>query len=652
MDDNSTVNFEDIENLIADYQHDTYLSEEPYAFLTSIPDELTRQRVIIAMRNKAKECGIKVADFDRMVKSALADKKRIDAEKAKEERKNRREAIIDDADSETELILGLKEKLGGNTPNFGKYFIKDNRVMYVDGFGTPQEVCSHIIFPSMRYINIETNNELLNISYVLDNRWKELRLIERKTIIQSKSIVSLGAFGLDITSENAKEVVNYLAEVDHLNRDIIPRRETVNHLGWVDGRGFSPYIDGIDYDSGGKFDEAFRSVHTQGSFDEWKALASKIMTDKQYRPSRIVLAASVASVVLRWTSQQPFIVHLWSTESGTGKTIATMLAASVWADPELGKYIRSMNATKVANEQLAGFCNNMPMILDELQTVQRSTGFDEIIYMLAEGTGKARGTKDGGLREQPHWMNTIITNGEQPISTNSRAGAVNRVISIEADGEIIPGGKKGMSEYADALRNNYGHAGRMIVKRLSQVNAPEVITEFYKNAMTRLSQTATGKQANYGAALLVGDILLNTIVFENAFPPLEPDDILPYLATADMVDTNQKALDWLIGFVASNSSKFHVEGKGAGSDNKSELLGKITVNGDVLILKNVLNQYMMREGYVMMSFLKWCYQRDYIKTNHSRNNRHWEVYTHIDGLEVNSVPVIHFKENVFSEEEN
>ena len=27
--------------------------------------------------------------------------------------------------------------------------------------------------------------------------------------------------------------------------------------------------------------------------------------------------------------------------------------------------MRSMNATKVANEQLAGFCNNLPLILDE-----------------------------------------------------------------------------------------------------------------------------------------------------------------------------------------------------------------------------------------------------------------------------------------------
>lgn len=636
--DKDSITFEDIEELIQDYQYQTFNSEEPYELLTEIDDEFTRKRLISAMRDKAKGCRFRLADFDSMVKAALADKKRRDIERR-----------VKQAEENPDNLAGLSEKLGGHTPNFGRYTVTNNGIMYVDTFGALRKICSHPIFPTMRHINIETRSELLNISFYIDNSWRELKLIDRKIIAQAKTVAALGAYGMDVTSENARDIVAYLSEVDFLNRDIIPRKETVNHLGWVDGRGFSPYIDGVDYDSGGRFDDAFKSVHSYGSYEEWKSLAAQIMTDEQYRPSRIVLAASVASVVLKWTSHQPFIVHLWSTESGTGKTIATMLAASVWADPELGTYIRSMNATKVANEQLAGFCNNMPMILDELQTVQRNTDFDDIIYMLAEGTGKARGTKQGGLREQPHWMNTIITNGEQPISANSRAGAVNRVISIEADGEIFPGGKKGMSEYADALRNNYGHAGRIIVNRLTEINAPEVINNAYKAAMSKLAQIVTGKQANYGAALLVGDILLNTIVFDNAFPPLEPEHIVPYLATADMVDTNKKALDWLIGFVASNASKFHIEGKGAGSDNKSELLGKITYAGDVMIIKGALTKYMESEGYVLSSFLKWCNQRGLLVTHHSKKNRHWEVFTHIDGLEVSSVPVIHLKASVFND---
>lgn len=648
MDD--TLKYEDIEKVVTGYQYNTFNTEEPYELLISIDDELTRQRVKTAMRDKAKKCGFSVKDFDESCKAAAAKKKREDKENAADEKRQRREEEVGKAKGQG--VTGLSERLDGNTPNFGKYIVSDSAIMYLDVFGALVKICSHPIFPTMRYINIETGSELLNISYKLDGMWRELKLVDRKTISQSKTIVSLSEFGLDITSENAREIVNYLAEVDSLNRDIIPRRETVKHLGWIPGRGFSPYIKGVDYDSGGKFDEAFRAVRSGGNFDGWKKTAALVMADPAYMPARILLAASVASVFLKWTSQQPFIVHMWSAESSTGKTIATMLAASVWADPEIGRYVRSMNATKVANEQLAGFCNNLPLILDELQTVQKGTDFDDTIYMLCEGTGRARGSRDGGLREQTRWMNIIITNGEQPISTDARAGAVNRVISIGTEGQVIPGDKKQMSEFADSLRENFGHVGKMIIDQVTeQKGITDAIKASYKEAMAQLTPYVTGKQANYGAAILVGDVLLNMIVFDKQFPPMLPMHIIPYLATQDMVDTNQKAMDWLLSFVATNGARFHVEGEEILAPVKSEIMGKITSEGDVMIIKGVLKDNLERKGWVLVSFLQWCYQRGYIVTNHSRTNRHWEVSTHIDGIETKTVPVIHFKADVFDMKE-
>jgi hypothetical protein len=340
------------------------------------------------------------------------------------------------------------------------------------------------------------------------------------------------------------------------------------------------------------------------------------------------------------------MVHLWSSESGTGKTIAAMLAASVWADPTIGRYMRSMNATKVANEQLAGFCNNLPLILDELQTVQNKD-FDDTIYMLCEGTGKARGSRDGGLREQSKWLNTIITNGEQPISADSRAGAVNRVISIEADGEIIPGGKEGMSDFADILRANYGHAGKMIVKRVQETeNFKDLLRTAYNHNMKKLAEEVTGKQANYGAALLVGDAMLCTIVFANKFKPLRPKDILPYLATAEMVDTNEKIKDWLVGWVVSNIAKFREDKYGEAVEVTGPVYGRITATGDVMILKSVLMEQMNLRGRVPTAFMRWCHKRGFLKTNHSETNRHWDVWDFIPGINQSS-PVYHFTKEMF-----
>ena len=639
-----------IRESISGYDADAIRSGKAFSLLEAADDELTRERILACLKDRAVSVGIKAGEFAAMAKAVKNDMKRKAAESKKEQEQKKRDNDMKKAKSQGALD-GLAEMMAdGVTPDFGSYICTDRSVLASGSQGQIYEIIGHPLFPTVRYVNIESGSELIDLSYKMDGRWKKVRLVDRKVISQAKTITSLSEYGLDITSENARDVVTYLAEMDKLNRDHIVKRETVNHLGWVDGRGFSPYIDGVEYDSGGKFAEAYAAVHENGSFETWKTAAEKVMIESTSLPARIVLSASVASVLLRWTSGQPFMVHLWSSESGTGKTIAAMLAASVWADPTIGRYMRSMNATKVANEQLAGFCNNLPLILDELQTIQKTADFDDVIYMLCEGTGKARGSRDGGLREQTKWLNTIITNGEQPISADSRAGAVNRVISIEADGEIIPGGKEGMSEFADVLRENYGHAGKLIVNRIQTVeNFKELIRKAYNHNMKKLAQEVTGKQANYGAALLVGDAILCMIVFDNKFKPLRTNDILPYLATAEMVDTNEKVKDWLVGWVVTNIARFRDDRRSDHEEIKGPVYGRIAVNGDVMILKSVLTEQMVNRGSVPVAFMRWCDKKGFLSTNHSEHNRHWDVWASIPGVQQSS-PVYYFKAKMFADQ--
>ena len=636
MSDNA-IDYQEILEMVNQFDKDSFMNNEPYQLLKDLPDDLTRERVRSALRDRAKQCGVSMKSFDLMAKTAMKEIK-----KAEDRPIENTDAIV-----QNEGALEGLEKFLNDKPDFGRYLCTNNGIYKVVGqLNIPIKICGHPVFPTKRYVNIETGSELLDVSYKLDGRWKTKKLIDRKTISQSRTIVALSEFGMGINSENAKDMVVYFSEMDNLNRDIIPRNETVNHLGWISEKGFSPYIKGVEYDSGGKFSEAFASVRSEGSFDVWKETAAKVMKDRQSLPARIMLAASFASIVLKWTCQQPFMVHLWSSESGTGKTISLMLAASVWANPELGLFMRSMNATKVANEQLAAFCNNLPLILDELQTIQKNVDFDDIIYMLCEGTGKARGTKDGGLREQTRWLNTILTNGEQPISTNSRAGAVNRVISIHATEKIIPGD---MSDFADTLRMNYGWAGKHLIDILQgQDDFEKAIKTVYNIAMKQLIPYVTGKQANYGAALLVGDVLMNTYIFqEYGFKPLTPNDIIPYLATSEMVDTNEKIRSWLLGFISVNAAKFR-----RWDDDQAkvygDVYGEIESDGSVKVIRSLLMREMKKEGWTPFSFMNWCKDREFLLTNYSQKNRHWHVQTKIKGTDT-STEVFHFSPRIFED---
>ena len=121
-------------------------------------------------------------------------------------------------------------------------------------------------------------------------------------------------------------------------------------------------------------------------------------------------------------------------DSGTGKTVAQMLGASVWANPTAGgAYFQTFKSTSVGVELMAGFLHSLPLFLDELQLARDRHGRVNFnVYELAAGSGKLRGNKSLGLDYTPKWANCFITSGETPlVGETDGAGAVNRVVDIE-----------------------------------------------------------------------------------------------------------------------------------------------------------------------------------------------------------------------------
>ena len=151
-----------------------------------------------------------------------------------------------------------------------------------------------------------------------------------------------------------------------------------------------------------------------------------------------MLAGSFSSALVEPLGTLPFFIHIWGTTE-KGKTVALMLAASVWANPKMGEYIHSFNSTAVAQEMAAGFVNSLPLILDELQMIKERKEFDQLIYQLTEGVGRVRGKrKTGGLQKVHTWQNSILTSGESPITNaSSGGGAVNRIIELECDNDML-----------------------------------------------------------------------------------------------------------------------------------------------------------------------------------------------------------------------
>lgn len=631
--DGGQLTNEEIAEQFEGYGKDDFLTNEaPYsilvAVLNAVQDDFTKERITNVVREMAKKAGCPKAVFNSMLKAATPKK-----------------SEIPDGMEECAGFTGIENMLNGQKPSYGFYSCSDGGIWMYDMMnGRTVMVCSHPVFPTRRYENIETGSEMLDVSFKRDGVWKTKTQIERKIVAQARQIVNLSEFGISVTSENAKEMVNYMSAIDDLNREIIPRTETISRLGWVEGRGFSPYIEGVNYDNVGKFADTYKAVHAQGDFQKWLDVVKEIRETDDFKPARIILAASVASVILRWTCNQPFMVHLWSPTSGTGKSIAVMLAASVWADPAMGRFVKSMNSTMVANEQMAAFCNNMPLCMDELQTIEKNKDFDDIIYMLCEGTGKTRSSKNLGIREQSTWLNVTITNGEMPINRDSRGGAINRVVSVEATGNVVP--EKRMRDIAETVRENFGFAGKMIVDAIfGSEDWKRKIKGTYDNIVNELAKTATGKQANYGAAILTGDWLFDALIMKDG-RRLSVEDICKHLATPDMVDMNLRAKDWLTDFVASNTANFRRDGDSEDVEFTRAIFGKIAGDGSVYILPSILKAEMQKNRFDYLAFLKWSHEKGFLHTCHSDNQRHWGIATAIPGV-ASQVRALHFMTKTF-----
>ena len=283
--------------------------------------------------------------------------------------------------------------------------------------------CPHPILPVLRLVNIDTGVEKVKLAFRKGKQWRHV-IADKRTIASANSIVSLADSGIAVTSENARYLVQYLSDLENINYDMIPEMASVGRLGWIGGDDFSPYVKELVFDGDDCFRSYFESVSLAGKPECWMDFA-KTLRKGGGVPVRMILAASFASVLVKPVEALSFFVHLWGSESGVGKTVGLMLAASVWGNPEMGRYIHSFNGTAVSQELSAGFVNSLPLILDEFQVLKDKKAFEQSVYMLSEGVGKSRGAKQGGVQRLQTWRNCILTSGEMPI-TNFVTGAGRR----------------------------------------------------------------------------------------------------------------------------------------------------------------------------------------------------------------------------------
>lgn len=485
----------------------------------------------------------------------------------------------------------------------GSYICDERGVRLLDKFGYETVVCPHPIMPARRLINVDSGEERMEIAYKKGLFWRSI-IVEKAVLASSNRILELAAYGVAVTSENAKLLSTYIFAMEQLNYAQIPERRSVGRLGWIGNHGFSPYLEELEFDGEASYKHIFNAVKTAGSKEEWVEAMRKVRAEKT--SGRFFLAGAFASAILEPCGLLPFFLHAWGgTESG--KTVGLMIAASVWASPRLGNYVTTFNSTQVGMEMTASFLNSLPMCVDELQ-IQSSAGvrdFDRTIYQLTEGVGKTRGAKSGGLQRTLTWKNCIITNGEHPISNpGSGGGAVNRIIEFETVEKVY----SDLVGICAVITENYGHAGKEFVEYLQSEGAVERVNALQKEFYRQLIQSdSTEKQAASASALLAADAIATELLFkdENA---LTVEDLAAVMTSKVDVSANDRALEYVSDLVGRNPIHFRTNDYG---EYRGEVWGKVE-DDFVYIIKSVFDREMSIAGFNSTAFLSWAKRQGYL----------------------------------------
>lgn len=484
---------------------------------------------------------------------------------------------------------------------------------------TPNNVeyaCRHPIMPVERLINIDTGEEKLKIAFIrirdnmVNTTWREL-VVPKTSLFNSSKVVELAAYGVAVSSESAKLFSKAMCDLETFNENIIPEIQSVGRLGYIGEGKFSPYVDNIVFDGDASYGTIYDAISKRGNYTDWLAEAQKCRTETL--TARIMLAASFASPLIARLGTLPFFVHLWGVDAGTGKTVALMLAASVWGNPEVGQYIQTFNATQVGHEKTAAFLNNIPMIIDELQLSKDSHGksrFD--VYQLAQGVGRTRGNKAGGVDKTPTWRLSILTSGESPITNEAQgSGAHNRTIDIEckADEKAILDGYKTSS----CIKNNYGFAGEIFVKALTDEVIEEAKGKYLELTKTLNETQTTEKQAMAAAILIIADELADKFIFKSG-KHLTIEEISEFLKDKATASAGNRGYAFIKDWISINSNKFERKGEDGFQIKPSGDVYGIIDNDWVYINKTKFAEALTTQGFDYRAITSWLKSNGLIET--------------------------------------
>jgi hypothetical protein len=235
----------------------------------------------------------------------------------------------------------------------------------------------------------------------------------------------------------------------------------------------------------------FPAFEKKGSLEEWKK-AMEFYNRPGMELHQFIIGLSFGSIFTKFTAVNAALLHVYSPDSGLGKTTALQAAAGIWGDP--AKLVLKESDTINSKMNRAEIMNNLIMLYDEL-TNASPMDLSNLVYQLTSGAQKNRLAPSANQERVRGeiWKLMAISTGNTSVVEKMMAfkgvpkGELMRVLEVRA--LKVPGlTKEATDQLSLQLVNNYGHAGipflQYVIEHLDEVR--EKHKQVQKTMDTRL----------------------------------------------------------------------------------------------------------------------------------------------------------------------
>ena len=344
-----------------------------------------------------------------------------------------------------------------------------------------------------RGCDVHRGTETVTLAWHREGRWHE-RVVDRNIVATARAITELAAYGLPVTSNNSRMLVQFLDEFQAANLEHLPVTSVSHKMGWQGEDGVDGFLcgrtlitDASPIESGGTTrsdvpvsrrrvlfrgaddgdDQLADGFRRGGTYEGWlKAIGP--LADHPH--ALLALYASFVPTLLSILRSPNFVLD-YSGPTTTGKTTCLRVSASVWGNPDersRGAALSTWDGTPTFRERATAVLTHLPFIVDETKHVRHPDEVAKTIYAVVQGRGRGRGSVQG-IALQDHCVTVMITSGEQPATSFTQDGGTRpRVLTLW--GTPFGGASQAIGRKVRILNRrilaHHGHAGPRFIRYL------------------------------------------------------------------------------------------------------------------------------------------------------------------------------------------